>query len=513
MATYILRRLLASAFVLLGASFIVFLLIAYSGDPLAEIRASNHPNRDEMLRARTEALNLNTPPPLRYFLWLGGAARCVVPFVGECDLGVTLQNQPVVGALGQAIPATLQLVTAASVLAIVIGIVIGVVTALRQYSGLDYSVTFISFLFFSLPIFWVAVLLKEFGAIRFNDFLADPFISNATIAVIALISGGIWAVLIAGSRRRRLVSFGVGAVATFAVLFYMSVSRWFLTPSLGIVVITVTGVAIAFGATVLFAGLRNRRALYSALIQVGIGIVAFFTLEPLFARANVWLILGLGVLAVGSGLLVGHLMGGYDRGQSMKAASLTAFGVSSLILLDRFMQSWPAYMADGRVRNRPIATIGAETPNLGGDFWLTGLDKYTHLVLPTTALILVSLATYTRYSRASMLEVMGQDYVRTARAKGLPERVVITRHAFRNALIPIATIIAIDIGGLLGGAVITEQVFSFKGMGVMFLQGINQIDPNPVMAVFAVTGITAVVFNLIADLSYSALDPRVRVRT
>jgi peptide/nickel transport system permease protein len=102
--------------------------------------------------------------------------------------------------------------------------------------------------------------------------------------------------------------------------------------------------------------------------------------------------------------------------------------------------------------------------------------------------------------------------VRTGRAKGLSERVVVTRHAFRNALIPLATIVAIDIGALIGGAVITESVFSFKGMGNLFLSGVRDHSPNPVMGVFLVTGITAVVFNLIADLGYSALDPRVRVK-
>ncbi|MBN9376180.1 MAG: ABC transporter permease, partial [Cellulomonas sp.] len=158
-----------------------------------------------------------------------------------------------------------------------------------------------------------------------------------------------------------------------------------------------------------------------------------------------------------------------------------------------------------------IGTIGASIPNLDGDFWITGLDKFSHLVLPTTALLLISLASYTRYSRASMLEVMGQDYVRTARAKGLSERVVVTRHAFRNALIPLATVVAFDIGQLLGGAVITENVFSIKGMGQLFIQGLQRQDPNPVMGTFIVVAISAVVFNLIADLAYSALDPRVRV--
>src|SRR3712207_3774449 len=98
---------------------------------------------------------------------------------------------------------------------------------------------------------------------------------------------------------------------------------------------------------------------------------------------------------------------------------------------------------------------------MSGDFWMTGLDLFTHLLLPTIALTLLALASYSRYSRASMLEIMNQDYVRTARAKGVSERSVVTRHAFRNALIPLATLVAYDIGALIGGAIITEQVFAF----------------------------------------------------
>ena len=83
------------------------------------------------------------------------------------------------------------------------------------------------------------------------------------------------------------------------------------------------------------------------------------------------------------------------------------------------MQAWPSYFNNSRVRGRPIATIGASTPNIEGDFWILSLDSFTHLILPTLALILISLASYTRFTRASMLEIMNMDYIRTARAKGL----------------------------------------------------------------------------------------------
>ncbi|GIG40406.1 ABC transporter permease [Cellulomonas phragmiteti] len=509
MTSYVLRRLGVSLLILLGASFLVYQLVAISGDPLAEFRESNRPNREQLMEQRTALLNLDVPAPLRYFIWLSGAARCVVP--GQCDLGRTLQGQEVTAALSSAIPTTLQLVAGATVLAIVIGISIGIVTALRQYSAFDYGVTFFTFLFFSLPVFWVAVLLKEFGAIRFNDFLADPVVPLPTVVGVGLVSGLVWAVVIGGSLRRRLLTFAVAAVVGGGVLWYLGATQWFRYPGLGPALVVVTGVGIAVGITTLLAGLQNRRALYSALITVGLGVVAMFALRPLLDRATLPLIVVLGVAAVAAGVLVGRLMGGYDYRQSMKVAGLTSFFVAALVMLDRMMISWPAYVR--LVRGRPIATIGSETPNLSDDFWILGIDKFTHLVLPTAALLLISLASYTRYSRASMLEVMGQDYVRTARAKGLPERVVVVRHAFRNALIPLATIVAFDIGGLLGGAVITERVFSFKGMGQTFITGLTLQDPNPIMGVFLVVGITAVVFNLLADLAYSALDPRVRVKS
>jgi peptide/nickel transport system permease protein len=107
--------------------------------------------------------------------------------------------------------------------------------------------------------------------------------------------------------------------------------------------------------------------------------------------------------------------------------------------------------------------------------------------------------------------VLNQDYIRTARAKGLTERTVVMRHAFRNALIPITTIIALDLGGLIGGAVITETVFAWSGMGALFVQALRRVDVNPLMGFFLVTAITVIVFNFLADVVYSALDPRIRV--
>jgi peptide/nickel transport system permease protein len=109
-----------------------------------------------------------------------------------------------------------------------------------------------------------------------------------------------------------------------------------------------------------------------------------------------------------------------------------------------------------------------------------------------------------------MLEVINADYVRTARAKGLSERKVTMGHAFRNALIPLVTLVALNFGALFGGAVVTETVFALDGMGLYFVRALNAGDPYPVMAWLMVTATIVILFNLIADIAYGYLDPRVR---
>ena len=136
---------------------------------------------------------------------------------------------------------------------------------------------------------------------------------------------------------------------------------------------------------------------------------------------------------------------------------------------------------------------------------------FQYFILPWITLAIAYAALYTRFTRAALLETLGEDYIRTARAKGLPERTVIMRHAFRNAMIPIVTIVAFDVGGLIGGAIITERIFAWQGMGSLFNLGLQAVDLNLVMGVFLVTGIVAVLFNVVADIAYAALDPRIRL--
>ncbi|MDQ7840166.1 MAG: ABC transporter permease [bacterium] len=152
---------------------------------------------------------------------------------------------------------------------------------------------------------------------------------------------------------------------------------------------------------------------------------------------------------------------------------------------------------------------GMMTPGVAPG-WPMFLDRLWHLVLPVSVLATSGMASWTRYMRSSMLEVVRHDYVRTARAKGNPERVVIRRHAMRNALIPIITLIALSVPGILNGAVLTETVFSWPGMGLLLFQAVLGHDYNVAMAVLLFLALMTVVFNLLADLAYGLADPRIR---
>jgi peptide/nickel transport system permease protein len=137
-------------------------------------------------------------------------------------------------------------------------------------------------------------------------------------------------------------------------------------------------------------------------------------------------------------------------------------------------------------------------------------DIVQHLTLPALAIALISIAQYSRFQRASMLEVMHSDYLRTAKAKGLPRRRVIVKHALRNAMIPIVTLVSIDIAFIIGGAIITESIFGWPGVGRLYIAAINAVDYPVVMAVVVSIGIAVVVMNIFADILYGVLDPRVR---
>ncbi|MDE0066390.1 MAG: ABC transporter permease [Acidimicrobiaceae bacterium] len=325
MLAYATRKLLISIPVLFFATLVAFLLVA-TVDPIAEQRVFllSQPGGAEQVARLEASLGLDKPLVERYGTWLGDLARG--------DMGSSTENgRAVTTLLGEAIPVTLRLVVAATVISVVFGVAVGVVSAVRKYSVFDNVSTFFAFLFFAMPVFWLGAVLKDLG-IRFNDW---------------------WG--------RRI----------------------------------------------------------------------FFT-------------------------------------------------------------------------------IGEQSPRLDADFWGTWADRAGHIILPALTLILIQLAATSRFQRSAMLDVLESDYVRTARAKGVPRHRVVTRHALRNALLPVVSYTGLTFGTLIGGTVVTEVVFNWQGMGRLFLDSLLDGDVAVSQGWLLAVGVSVIAVNLLTDLVYGLLDPRVR---
>ncbi|HUF37433.1 MAG TPA: ABC transporter permease subunit [Anaerolineales bacterium] len=186
------------------------------------------------------------------------------------------------------------------------------------------------------------------------------------------------------------------------------------------------------------------------------------------------------------------------------------FGLMMILLFSVMFNNWGLpFLPTGGVSSVRTPQPGSLLAALGatpGSF----VDRSIHLLMPTLVLSLLYLASWSRYSRSSMLEVLRQDYVRTARAKGLIERVVIIKHALRNALIPIVTILVFDIAGIFSGAILTETIFSYPGMGSLYFAALGQNDWPVVMAFLMITAILVVIATLSRDILYTIVDPRIR---
>jgi len=157
-----------------------------------------------------------------------------------------------------------------------------------------------------------------------------------------------------------------------------------------------------------------------------------------------------------------------------------------------------------------LATLGQAHPKLAGKEWTVVADGLKHLALPTLVLVYFNMAAWIRYTRAAMLEVLRQDYMRTARAKGLVEKVVVNRHGLRNALIPLITLLALTIPSLFGGAIITETIFSWPGMGRQLIDAIASVDWPVVQGILVLFSVLVVFSNLLGDVLYAVVDPRIK---
>ena len=187
--------------------------------------------------------------------------------------------------------------------------------------------------------------------------------------------------------------------------------------------------------------------------------------------------------------------------------SIPPFWLGLLLLLVFYMRVDNPFGSGPLLPSGGVATIGAHYAG-----WQLIQDRLVHLILPVTMLTATWVAWYSRFLRASMLETIHLDYIRTARAKGLRERTVILKHAFRNAAVPLVTLMALDLPSLFAGALFAEVIFSWPGMGRLFFQAAERRDYGLLMAIIMITSTLIILSNLVADVAYRVLDPRVDIR-
>lgn len=219
------------------------------------------------------------------------------------------------------------------------------------------------------------------------------------------------------------------------------------------------------------------------------------------------------VTALTCSIVIGTLLGvlAARRPDSLGSSAITVLSLvgyampvfwTGILLVILFGKVWPVLPIAGM---RDIRALGAGP-------WASALDIARHLLLPAATLAIIYLAQYSRLARASMLEVLGSDYIRTARAKGLSDKVVIFKHALRNALMPIVTVAGLQFGSLISGAVLVETVFSWPGLGTLAFEAILGRDYPTLLGVLTFSALLVIIANLLTDMSYRWIDPRLRGR-
>lgn len=258
----------------------------------------------------------------------------------------------------------------------------------------------------------------------------------------------------------------------------------------------------------------------------GVSVAQGNAMQPVFPKVmaafevTLRLVVGAEILALVVGVAVGVLAAVKQYSIVDYLATTLAFFLFSMpIFCIAIVLKTYAIQVNGWVRdlgltdwlgNPWLRTTSPENLSFAGvgDFFARYSGAF---LLPTLSIMAISFAAYSRFQRASMLETLNMDYVRTARAKGLSSSRVVFRHAFRNALIPVATLFSVNFGQVLTGAIITETVFNWHGMGTLLVASVNHLDPSTLMGWLVVVAAMVVVANLIADLLYGIMDPRIRV--
>ncbi|MBS4727318.1 ABC transporter permease [Mycobacterium sp. SM1] len=236
--------------------------------------------------------------------------------------------------------------------------------------------------------------------------------------------------------------------------------------------------------------------------------------QELWRRVGV----SLRLVVIGSvlGTMIGVVVGAWGAVRQYRlsdrvitAASLAILSIPSFVLASLLILA--ALRVNTLLGVRIFLYTGETSPLPPGGVWRQLVDRVQHIVLPSLTLALMSIASFSRYQRNAMLDVLHEDFIRTARAKGLTHRRALLKHGLRTALIPMATLFAYGVSGLVVGAVFVEKIFGWHGMGEWVVQGISTQDTNVVAAITIFSGAAVLLAGLLSDVIYAALDPRVRV--
>lgn len=311
---------------------------------------------------------------------------------------------------------------------------------------------------------------------------------------------------------------GFGVLLLFAVLI---LNFTLITVAPGDIADTIAGVMGGADAQVL-AEIRARYGLdqpfyiqlmryLSAVAVFDLGYSYYFD-TPVTALileklpATLLLVFSAQITAILIGTLLGVLAAKKPGGAvSISVTFLSLFGFAApvfwtgILLIILFVSVFPIF---------PVG--GMFDVTVDGGWFVQTLDVLRHLCLPMVTLASIFLALYSRHARASMLEVLGADYIRTARAKGVPERRVLYRHALKNALGPVVTVAGLQFSAVISGAVVVETVFSWPGLGTLALQSILARDTPTILGILFFSSLTVIVFNILTDLTLRALDPRIK---
>jgi peptide/nickel transport system permease protein len=236
------------------------------------------------------------------------------------------------------------------------------------------------------------------------------------------------------------------------------------------------------------------------------GGISVWTLVKGALPTTVWLVFGAGIIWLAFGIITGVVSA--TKARSLFDRASTVFVLIGLSIPPAVLALTLTYVLFFKLRTNGVAIFDIGPP---GSFFSDPTLFLSRMVLPWVALAYLTTATYTRLTRSSMLEVLGEDYIRTARSKGLPERRVLYRHGLRAALTPVITQFGVDIGYLIGGTLVTESVFGLNGFGALIVHSLNIGDTPTIIGCTIFVALFIVIANLLVDILYSFLDPRVRV--